>query len=81
MGSGFKDIFTLTTASLAVKINALFRGWKHRSKSITKLAFGGYNKKFKPARTENDWLSENAENVDEFFRILFFHFTIILSYD
>lgn len=66
MGSGFKDIFTLTTASLAVKINALFRGWKHRSKSITKLAFGGYNKKFKPARTGNDWLSANAENVDAY---------------
>ena len=33
---------------------------------FTSLAFGGYNKKFKPARTENDWLSANAENVDAY---------------
>lgn len=66
MGSGFKDIFTLTTASFAVRMSALFHGWKHRSKTITKLAFGSYNKKFKPVRTENDWLSENAENVDAY---------------
>lgn len=66
MGTGFKDPFTLTFALCAVRINALFCGWKHRSKFLTKLAFGSYNKKFKPARTQNDWLSVNAENVDNY---------------
>lgn len=63
-GTGFKNIFTLDAALLCVRVNALFRGWKHRSRFITKLAFGGYNKKFKPLRTDKDWLSVNAENVD-----------------
>ena len=68
MGSGFKSKLTLDTALFAVRLNALFCGWRHRSKLIKKLAFGSYNKKFKPARTENDWLSKNPENVDAYER-------------
>ncbi len=63
MGTGFKDAFTLEFALAFVRINALFCGWRHRSKLIKKLAFGSYNKRFKPFRTENDWLSKDAENV------------------
>ena len=63
MGTGFKDFFTLSFALALVRCNALFCGWHHRSKLIKKLAFGSYNKKFKPAKTENDWLSKDEENV------------------
>lgn len=63
MGSGFKSKVTLNTALFMVKLNALFKGWRNRSKLIKKLAFGSYNKKFKPANTGNDWLSKNAQNV------------------
>lgn len=66
VGSGFKDKLTLNSALLFVRLNALFFGWRNRSKFIKNLAFGGYNKKFKPARTENDWLSKNNQNVDEY---------------
>ena len=66
MGSGFKSIITLNSALFLVKLNALFCGWRNRSKLIKNLAFGSYNKKFKPVRTENDWLSENPENVDAY---------------
>ena len=66
MGSGFKDKLTLNTALFAVKANALFCGWRNRSKLIKNLAFGSYNKKFKPNRTENDWLSKNPDNVDAY---------------
>ena len=66
MGSGFKSKVTLNTALFAVKLNALFCGWRNRSKTIKKLAFGSYNKKVKPARTGNDWLSKNTVNVDEY---------------
>ena len=34
MGTGFKSVLTLETALLAVRINALFCGWRHRSKLI-----------------------------------------------
>ena len=63
MGTGFKDAFTLGFALAAVRLNALFCGWHHRSKLIKKLAFGSYNKRFKPAKTENDWLSKDEDNV------------------
>ena len=66
MGTGFKSKATLNTALFCVRFNALFRGWRNRSKTIKKLAFGSYNKKFKPARTPNDWLSVNTENVDKY---------------
>ena len=66
MGSGFKGKATLNTALFFVKLNALFCGWRNRSKTIKKLAFGSYNKKFKPARTDNDWLSKAPENVDNY---------------
>ncbi|GAV26069.1 alpha/beta hydrolase [Carboxydothermus islandicus] len=41
-------------------------GPKHRSVRLTKLSFGNYNKKFKPNRTEFDWLSRDAEEVDKY---------------
>ena len=66
MGSGFKSKATLNFALFAVKLNALFCGWRNKSKTIKKLAFGAYNKKFKPARTGNDWLSKNPQNVDDY---------------
>lgn len=66
MGSGFKDKVTLNTALFMVGFCALFGGWRKRSKLVKSLAFGSYNKKFKPARTDNDWLSVNTQNVDEY---------------
>ena len=66
MGSGFKSKTTLNSALFLVRLNALFCGWRNRSNFIKNLAFGSYNKKFKPVRTENDWLSENPENVDAY---------------
>ena len=66
MGTGFKGGAMLNFALLLVRLNALFCGWRHKSKFITKLAFGSYNKKFKPKRTEYDWLSEEEENVNAY---------------
>ena len=66
MGTGFKSSLTLNTALSAVKASARSRGWRYRSSTIKKLAFGSYNKKFRPARTGNDWLSKNPQNVDAY---------------
>ena len=33
---------------------------------LAQLSFGGYNKAFRPNRTEYDWLSANEENVDRY---------------
>lgn len=66
MGTGFKSKLTLNTALLAVRLDALFKGWRHRSKTIDSLAFGSYNNKFKPLQTDCDWLSANRENVHNY---------------
>ena len=66
MGTGFKGKLTLDFALAFVRLNVLLRGWRHRSKFILKLAFGSYNKRFKPAKTNNDWLSKDESNVSAY---------------
>lgn len=41
-------------------------GRKYHSELMNNMSFGSYNKKFKPNRTEYDWLSRNEENVDKY---------------
>lgn len=41
-------------------------GQKHRSEFINKIAFSSNNKKFEPAKTEFDWLSRDAEVVNNY---------------
>jgi alpha-beta hydrolase superfamily lysophospholipase len=43
-------------------------GQRHRSQFINKLVFSSNNKKFKPAKTEFDWLSREAEEVDKYIK-------------
>ena len=66
MGTGFKDPVTLFFARLITAITGGTRGWEHKSRFISELAFGSYNKKFRPVRTGYEWLSKNAENVDAY---------------
>ena len=66
MGTGFKSRPLLNTALFMVNADALFKGWRNRSKFIKNLAFGGYNKKFKPIKTGKEWLSKNPENIDKY---------------
>lgn len=65
MGTGFKNKFTIETALAAVRINALFCGWHHRSKLIRKLAFGRYGKRV-PAFGDNVWLSKDTSNIEAY---------------
>ena len=41
-------------------------GRKHRSKFMTKLAFGDFNKKYKNPRTEKDWLTRDETIIDKY---------------
>ena len=66
MGTGFKGKPTLNFALAFVRLNALFCGWRHRSKFILKIAFGSYNKRFKPAKSQNAWLSKDGENIAKY---------------
>jgi lysophospholipase len=47
-------------------LNTSMMGKKNRSKMMTQLAFGDFNKKYKPQRTEKDWLSRDESVVDKY---------------
>ena len=42
------------------------KGWHYRSKFVTNLSMGGYNKRFEPVRTPQDWLSRDEQVVDRY---------------
>ncbi|MEQ7051486.1 alpha/beta hydrolase [Paenibacillaceae sp. P-4] len=48
------------------KLIASMKGSRHRSTFIDKMAFGSFNRKFKPARTQVDWLSRDPKEVDKY---------------
>ena len=50
---------------LAAKLIAAFRGKKHKSSLLNKMAFGTYNKRFE-GRTGFDWLTRDTEIVDRY---------------
>lgn len=65
MGTGFQPKIATGSAKFLSRFIALFKGWHYRSKMIDNAAFGSYNKRFE-GRTPYDWLSQNAENVDNY---------------
>lgn len=65
MGTGWQSAATLA-GGLALAGTLARRGAASPNATVTALAFGAYNKTFKPNRTEYDWLSADEENVDEY---------------
>lgn len=60
---------TNPAAGIAVKLAdavAKSKGNMHRSELINTLAFGTYNKKYKPQRTAFDWLTTDIDIVDKY---------------
>lgn len=51
---------------LIASIELKLKGRKHVSKLMDKLIFGGFNRKFKPSRTNYDWLCSVEEEVDKY---------------
>ncbi|CEN81972.1 alpha/beta hydrolase [Paraclostridium sordellii] len=59
---GLEVDFGLIVAKFMCKI----KGRDERAYLIDKLAFGGFNKKFNPNRTDFDWLSRDTIEVDKY---------------
>lgn len=66
MGTGHVTGFRLQGGRLLVAIESIRQGETGYSPLVNRLAFGTYNKKFIPNRTNHDWLSVNAANVDAY---------------
>jgi len=65
-GTAWNPFMMLLSGRFVAKMQELFSGKKHRSKLLDKLSFGSFNKKFKPNRTQFDWLSRTPELVDRY---------------
>ncbi|WP_022964166.1 alpha/beta hydrolase [Halopseudomonas pelagia] len=50
----------------AATLEGRLRGFAQPALSMAKLSFGQFNRAFRPARTEFDWLSRDAEQVDRY---------------
>lgn len=66
MGTGTQPALALKLGKGLCKVMAAIFGWHYRSWLIDRMAFGGYNKHFKPARTTADWLTKEKAMVDRY---------------
>ena len=60
MGTGNQPPALAAFGKALASLISLFKGDKYRSRFINNMAFGSYNKRFKPARTPYDWLTKDC---------------------
>ncbi|MGE0152822.1 MAG: lysophospholipase [Reyranellaceae bacterium] len=65
-GSNGKPLRLASVGRLVARLERLRLGKHGRSKLLTGLSFGPFNKRFAPNRTEFDWLSRDAAQVDAY---------------
>ena len=65
-GTSGKPPLKMNFGILFSKIEMMLKSKKHKSNVINKLSFGSFNDKFKPCRTEFDWLCSVKEEVDKY---------------
>ena len=65
-GTGYQRRALVKLGKMLTSILAAFKGWRYRSSFIDRMAFGGYNKRFEPARTSKDWLTKDERIVDAY---------------
>lgn len=66
MGTGAQPAVVLGFGRMLCRIIAAFKGWNYRSSLVDNMAFGSYNKRFEPSRTDKDWLTKDEKIVDEY---------------
>lgn len=69
MGTGYLPDQTLKLAINMSKFLSLFFGWRHRSKLLTKMSFGGPYKKYDLTGSDlnNSWLTKDPKIVDVYY--------------
>ena len=65
-GSNGKQGIILNVGTIVAKREVKKNGRKAKSTKLDKLSFGGFNKEFKPNRTDFDWLSRDNDEVDKY---------------
>lgn len=65
-GTGQQPLALIKFGVFLTKLIANVKGWNYRSTLVNFLAVGKNNNKFKPARTEFDWLTRDDDIVDDY---------------
>ncbi|TCS43860.1 alpha/beta fold hydrolase [Reinekea marinisedimentorum] len=79
-GSNRVDKPKLFVSQLLIKLLITFKGKTSTSKLVDWLSFGSFNRKFKPNRTDYDWLSRDPEQVEAYTLDPFCGFSCTLSF-
>lgn len=79
MGTGLQPPAVLKAGQAAAASMSVVKGEKYRSQTMLKMAFGAYNKRIRPVRTEYDWLSRDTANVDAYVEDPFCGFMFTLN--
>ena len=66
IGTGYISKFKYKLARFVIDRETKKYGDDKATETIRDISFGTYNKKFKPNRTQQDWLCSNEEAIDEF---------------
>lgn len=66
LGTGYTPYPALAFGMRLCRITASGKGEEVRSKAVQNLAFGNYNRSFRPARCDYDWLTKEEEVVDRY---------------
>lgn len=66
MGTGTKPRVLVKAGMAVCRVIASRRGWRHRSRLVDAMAFGGYNRRLKHPRTDRDWLTREESLVDAY---------------
>ncbi len=83
MGTGWQPDIALKLGTTLSGFAEMFRGDRHRSRLIEKMALGSNNRKIKNPRTKDDWLSKDTDVVDAYEEnpLCQFHFTVNAYYN
>ena len=66
MGTGHQPAPMVFAGKVLADVVRLIKGDRYRSRLISKIMFGNYNKRIKNVRTVNDWLTRDEAVVDEY---------------
>lgn len=66
MGTGGQSLFMAAAGKLAAMLVSAAKGKRHQSYLMEEIVLGSYNRRFRPNRTTNDWLSRDEKQVDKF---------------
>lgn len=78
-GTGWHSKLETAAGMALCRILAAGKGWRYRSRLLTRMVMGNFNKKFEPCRTPDDWISREKETVEKYRSDLRTRFTFTVN--